>query len=209
MGPFLWKPTTKLWSHLRDAEIHPRTCNMMQPKEYISDANWGELASSSSSEILKFSGAVHRTLLVIYDVPLSSEQRMRIPWSVTIASPFSSMRILFWVPSINSSVKESWAILTPVRSPWTILLECTTFGVSIAWKQSWSHTVLKSWSNVVELQQPILTYAPDHRVITHNLQLSNDGEILRIASEKHSKGASVHPWGDYGRQWTKSLRYSQ
>jgi len=101
--------TTTWWSlrHSAYGTFPVKTCKMMQPKEYMSDANWGELASSSSSEILKFSGAVHRTLLVIYDVPLSSEQNIRIPWSATIASPFSSMRILF-----------------PVRSPWTIHLEC-------------------------------------------------------------------------------------
>jgi thiamine monophosphate synthase len=34
---------------------------------------------------------------------------------------------------------------------------------------------------------------------THNLQLSKGSELLEIALQKHSKGAVLHPWGDYSR----------
>jgi hypothetical protein len=107
-------------------------------------------------------------------------------------------------------MKESWVILTPVRSPWTMSLECTIFNVSFA-----RNTILVTHSTG-ELKQRRWAATNIKTCMchimkgsAHNLQLLNHGELLEITFKKHSKRAFAHPWGNYSRQRTKSFNCSQ
>jgi hypothetical protein len=55
---------------------------------------------------LKISGAAHRTLLLMFEVPESSEHIMRIPWSATRALQFESIRMLFCHPRGHHHIQK-------------------------------------------------------------------------------------------------------